>query len=989
MKRAFSCLLAALTTTASLGCTVSRADGEAAVPARRVALYGDLPMSFTANQGQADAAVKFLARGEGYSLFLTADAAVLALRGAADPASPDAVVRMRLLDGNPHPQVSGLDPLGGTTNFFIGNDPAAWQRDVPSYARVRYTGVYPGIDQIYYGNQRQLEYDFVVAAHADPSPIRLTFEGVQALSIDRDGNLVLDTADGRITQQRPIIYQDIGGRRQHVDGRYALGADDHVGFEIARYDVRHPLVIDPVLSYATFLGGNSNDIGHAITVDSAGNAYIAGETLSTNFPGVGAGSLQQGKLGASNSPDVFVTKLNAAGSAVVYSTYLGGTGADRAFAIAVDGSGNVYLAGETDSQVISGTGIAFPTTTGAFQQVYRLGGDAFITKINAAGNGLVYSTYLGGSGFERASGIAIDSAGSAYVTGHTNSVPGSGSFPTAAAFQPLSGGSVDAFVTKLNASGTALIYSTHLGGTASEYSLYGGAIAVDGAGNAYVGGTTASPNFPGANASTIQPVNGGGFNDGFVVKFNAAGGLVYSTYLGGNGYDEINGLAINSGGDVFVTGYTDSSNFPTASPFQASKGTGNDAFVARLNAAGSALVYSTYLGGGGSDIAHHLAVDGASNVYVAGFTQSSDFPVLRPFQPTGFGSGDAFITALTAGGTALIYSSRMGGSFGAEHAHGLALDSAGNAYLTGHTNSTNFPTANPLQATLGTPGTDAFVVKVAAPAPTVLGPPTALVATAITGSTVTLAWTAPANSISPTGYVLEGGVAPGEVLASIATGSPATTFTVIAPTGAYYIRLHSVAGAMTSGPSNEIRIFVNVPAPPSAPANLLGLVNASDLSLAWINTAGGGTPSGLLLDVTGTLTATLGIPVSENFSFSNVAAGTYTLSLRAVNASGVSAPSNSVTLTFPAPCSGAPATPPAFAVTRLGNVVTASWSLPAGGPAPTAYLVRVTGAFTGEFGVQARSLAGAVGPGSYTLTVAATNPCGASAPTAAQTVTIP
>jgi hypothetical protein len=992
MKLAFCCL-AASAATALFGCAASNVSPGAPIVDNRVVAayaYADLPMSFTANQGQADTAVKFLARGQGYSVVLIATDAVLALHGrSAGPGSPSGIVRMRLVEANAAPVITGLDRLAGTSNFFAGNDPSRWQRDVPGYARVKYTAVYPGIDQIYYGNQRQLEYDFVVAAHADPSRIRIAFEGVQALTLDREGNLLLQTPGGTVTQQRPTIYQDIDGARQRVDGRYALGANSHVRFEIGAYDMRHALVIDPVLSYATFLGGNSNDVGHAIALDGEGNVFITGETLSTDFPGVGAGSIQPSKLGASNSPDVFVTKMNAAGSAIVYSTYLGGSGADRAYAIALDGSGNAYLTGETDSQIVSGTGTQFPTTAGAFQQVYGLGGDAFVTKINAAGNGLVYSTYLGGSGFERASGIAIDSAGSAYVTGHTNSAPGSGSFPIAAAFQPLSGGSVDAFVTKLNASGSELVYSTHLGGTASEYSIYGGAIAVDGAGNAYVGGTTASLNFPGANASTIQPANGSGFNDGFVVKFNAGGGLVYSTYLGGAGYDEINGLAINSDGDVFVAGYTDSIDFPTIAPLQPSKGIGNDAFVSRVNAAGSALVYSTYLGGSGSDIAHHLAVDSASNAYVAGFTQSSDFPVLQPFQTSGFGSGDAFVTALTAAGNALVYSSRIGGSFGVEHAQGVALDGSANAYLTGQTNSTNFPTANPLQATLGTPGTDAFVVKVSAPAPTVLGSPTNLIATAIAGNTVTVAWTAPANSITPTGYVLEGGVAPGEVLASIATGSPATTFTFIAPTGAYYIRLHAVAGAMTSGPSNEIRIFVNVPAPPSAPANLLGLVNASDLSLAWINTAGGGTPSDLLLDVTGTLTATLGIPVSENFSFSNVPAGTYTLSLRAVNAAGASAPSNSVTLTFPAPCSGAPATPAAFAVTRLGSVVTASWSLPGGGPAPTAYLIKVTGAFTGEFVLQARSLAGAVGPGSYTLTVTATNPCGASAPSAAQTVTIP
>jgi hypothetical protein len=559
--------------------------------------------------------------------------------------------------------------------------------------------------------------------------------------------------------------------------------------------------------------------------------------------------------------------------------------------------------------------------------LYRGGGDAFITKLSPSGNELVYSTYHGGSGVERGYGIAVDNLGNAYVTGHTNSTVGSGtlSFPIAAAFQPQNGGNYDAFVSKLNAAGSALMYSTFLGGDASEYSIYGGAIAVDTAGNAYVAGSTASPNFPRASFSPIQPTNGGGFVDGFVVKFNATG---------------------------------------------------------------TALVYSTYLGGTGVDIGYDVALDDGSNAYIAGWTNSLNFPTVQPLQAVHHGSGDAFISALNSAGS-LGLQHLLGGQNGWEFAYGIALDSVGNVFVTGETNSDDFPTASPFQPTYAShaAGPDAFVLKIAAQ-PLILEPPTNLVATSIVGNTVTLFWTAPTNSITPTGYVLTGGVSPGETLATIATGSTATTFSFVAPTGSFHVRMYSAAGGTTSVASNEIRIFVNVPAPPSAPANLLGLVNGSTLGLAWTNTAGGGTPTGLMIDVTGTVALSLSLPVTEAFALANVPAGTYAMSLRAFNSQGASGSSNSVTLTFPGSCTGAPATPTAFAVTNSANVITASWSLPASGPAPTGYSVIVTGAFSGTIAVQTRSIAGAVGAGSYTLSVVATNACGTSAPSSPQTVII-
>ena len=322
------------------------------VHTRTTAAYGQLPLAFEANHGQSDARVRFLARGPGYTLFLTPAEAVLSLR------APAAVVRLRLEGANPQPSVTGLDRLAGASNYFIGNDPANWQLGVPNYGSVQYAGVYPGIDVVYYGNQRQLEYDFVVAPEADPRRITLAFDGVDRLSIDPQGNLRLQTAHGELVQQKPVIYQDIRGTRQHVDGRYVLQAHGRVGFAIGSYDVTQPLVIDPVLSYSTYLGGGGSDIGYAVAADSAGNAYVTGSTSSVTFPGASGSAIQPSLRGGS---DVFVAKLNAAGTALVYSTYLGGSASEIGRAIAVDGAGNAYVTGETDSPTTGTGAVPFPS----------------------------------------------------------------------------------------------------------------------------------------------------------------------------------------------------------------------------------------------------------------------------------------------------------------------------------------------------------------------------------------------------------------------------------------------------------------------------------------------------------------------------------------------------------------------------------------------------------------------------------------------------
>ncbi len=675
--------------------------------------YGKLPLSFEANQGQTDGRVNFLSRGSGYSLFLTPTEAVLALRkpvvsnrgrtrhanaeAEQVPAAPPSVVRMKLVGANPSPRVSGLEELPGKNNYFIGNDPSKWRTRVPHYAKVQYDEVYPGVDLVYYGNQRRLEYDLVVEPGADPRGITLSFEGVERLRIDAQGDLVLDTPGGEIRQHKPLVYQEVDGVRREIAGAYVLNGGREVGFQVAAYDRSKPLIIDPVLSYSTYLGDGGSDIGWGIAVDASGNAYVRGQTSSV-FPT--ASPIQPAHSGG--TWDAFVTKLNAAGNALVYSTYLGGSGDESSLGevgIAVDSSGNAYVTGRTDST-------DFPTASPI--QAANGGGsrDAFVTKLNAAGNSLVYSTYLGGTNRDEGYGIAVDASGNAYVAGSTNS----DDFPTASPMQPDKNLQFDVFVAKLNAAGSALVYSTYLGGSAADE---GFDIAVDTSGSAYVMGSTLSPDFP--TASPIQPAHGGGIWDAFVAKLNAAGSaLVYSTYLGGSGAESslgAVGIAVDSSGNAYVTGRTDSTDFPTASPIQAAHGGGNrDAFVTKLNAAGNVLVYSTYLGGSGGDEPFGIAVDASGNAYVMGLTRSTNFPTANPLQATLDGISDVFVTKLNSPGNALVYSTYLGGN-GSDIGYAIAVDASGNAYVTGQTGSGDFPTVNPFQADHAG-ATDVFIAKI-------------------------------------------------------------------------------------------------------------------------------------------------------------------------------------------------------------------------------------------------------------------------------------
>ncbi len=740
--------------------------------------YGNLPLSFEANQGQTEKAVRFLSRGSGYSLYLTPTEAVLTLKKAAKEkapadindqpsaksktgdvdrrfspslvgegrgdgirdAEPAATVRIKLIGANPSPKMEGEAALPGRVNYLIGKDPKKWRTNIPTFGKVRYEAIYSGIDLVYYGNQSQMEYDFVVAPGADPNKIGFDVVGAHgraplqtsSLRIADNGDLVLSVEGDEMRMKKPIIYQEIDGVRVPVSGGYRLSPSPRAGshlapsplagkgrgegnsaprvsFQIAAYDRSRPLVIDPVLVYSTYLGGGGDDQGLGIAVDSSGNAYVTGYTASTDFPIVGAAQASYG----GSIADAFVTKLNPTGSALVYSTYLGGGKDDQGLGITVDSSGNAYVTGYTAST-------DFPIV-GAAQASY--GGsvtDAFVTKLNPTGSVIVYSTYLGGGRDDQGWGIAVDSSGSAYVTGYTAST----NFPTVNPIQNVNHGIVDVFVVKLNGAGSGFIYSTYLGGTDTEK---GRSIAVDLAGNVYVTGTTLSDDFPTANP--FQAIRGGSLTDAFVTKLNAAGSaLIYSTFLGGNSIDRGYGIAIDSAGNAYVTGRTSSTDFPTANPVQAVHGGEEDGFITKLNAAGSGLVYSTFLGGSSEDQGVGIAVDVSGSAYLTGYTYSTDFPNVNAIQTTYGNNTDAFVAKLNPAGSGLDYSTYLGSDHG-DFGIGIAVDSSGGAYVIGSTLSPNFPVMGPVQGAYAG-GYDGFIAKIVAPIDT----PSAEVSVTNTGS---------------------------------------------------------------------------------------------------------------------------------------------------------------------------------------------------------------------------------------------------------------
>lgn len=700
------------------------AESHAAAQSRNAALtreYGKLPLSFEANQGQVNSQVRFLSRGEGYSLFLTDREAVLSLRkrGASESApngnstsgerqnvNPELtktdVVRMQLVGASPQLRVIGSDQLPGKANYFIGNDPAKWHSNVPTFGKVQYTQVYPGMDLVYYGDQRQLEFDFVVAPLADSKQIRLQFDGAKKLKLDTNGDLEVIATNGQIAFHRPTVYQEIAGRRKPIEGQFTLLAKNTIGFSLGSYNPVLPLVIDPVLAYSTYLGGTQSnyngDQATAIAVDSAGDAYIAGLASSNDFPTIPT-SYQPQKN--STTYGAFITELDPTGSGLIYATFIGGTtgNGDQANAIALDSTGNAYITGSTQSA-------NFPVTPGAPQQsnntILNDHLTGFVTKLNAGGASLGYSTYLGGStqgdsGF----GIAVDSEGSAYVTG----IAVSTDFPvTSGTFVSTSSPrGTPLFVTKYNPSGSQLAYSALLFGNNGSQ---GNAIAVDGSGNAYVTGYSVASNYPtttGAfeTGNPIEPTSP--FSEGkcaIVTKLSPdASALLYSTYLCGLGTgSQGNGLAIDSEGSAYITGFTTvgstpGDTFPTTPGAYKTAPDGdiqNEVFLTKMKPDGSGLAYSTYIDWG---TGNSVALDSYGNAAIAGVTNDSSFPqTADAIQPgVTLAGNNAFISKLNDDGSQLVYSTLMGTN-DIDQANAIAVDAQGDAYVVGYTTSSGFPT---------------------------------------------------------------------------------------------------------------------------------------------------------------------------------------------------------------------------------------------------------------------------------------------------------
>ncbi|HRD66048.1 MAG TPA: SBBP repeat-containing protein [Candidatus Competibacter sp.] len=738
-------------------------DGPGVVENRRA-----WPLFFEANRGQAAGSARFLARGLGYQVFLTPTEAVLVLdlpyrrlRGERTLEAPDRttpqVARMRLVDANPDPAMRGVESLPGKVNRLRGNDPKRWRTDIPTFAKVHLEAVYPGIDLVYYGTPQQLEYDFIVAPGAGPERIRWAFSGARP-TLAANGDLLLQADAEVLHWRKPLIYQMVDGRRREVEGHFVLyppadaetGAQ--VGFQVAAYDRTQPLIIDPVLEYSATFGGSGRESPVEMTVDGAGNAYMAGYTYSPDFLTANAFDAD-----FSDPVDLFVVKLDPSG-AMIYATYLGGSAYipwleipafDAVSSLALDGAGNAYVLGTTYSTDFP-TVNAFDSSLGGLKDVFIvkldpvgkavyatfLGGDGpeepagrlliddngnayvagmtwssdfpmvnafdsvfgekptevFVAKFDPDGRA-IYATYLGGSGYEELADIAIDHAGSVYVAGRTDSAD----FPTANAFDARLGDKgqfpSDAFLVKLDADGSA-IYSTYLGGSQFEVA---NDLAVDDAGNAYLVGITSSVNFPTVNAFDPRLTDGkkSGHGDVFLAKFDSHGQAVYATYLGGSGWETAKNVAVDKAGNAYVAGMTSSRDFPVVNAVDrrmaGGKRNASEAFVAGFAPDGRAI-YATYLGGRGDESVNYFTVDDAGNAYVVGITSSSDFPTRNAFDSNFDGSEGPFIVKLDPAGQA-VYATYLDGG-GYEYIQSFAVDKAGNTYVAGYTNSVDFPLVN-------------------------------------------------------------------------------------------------------------------------------------------------------------------------------------------------------------------------------------------------------------------------------------------------------
>jgi hypothetical protein len=672
-------------------CAALVANGPAARPKpglspRAPGASGPAPLAFIANAGQADGRALFYARTSGYTLWLTREGLVFDRVEQGAPGGPRrSASRIAFRNADHKARISASDPLDYRVSYFYGRDESEWKTGIPTSRAVVYDNLYDGIDLKVYGTEREVEYDWVVAPGGRPGDIRFVVAGGRDAALDREGNLVVGTDAGRIVHRRPVAYQLIDGRRADVRVAFRETADGSYGFSVGAYDPRFELTIDPlVIVYGTFLGGSQQDFGTRIAVDRSGAIYLAGITLSGDFPP---------ELGTQPRTDSFVTKLSADGASLIYTAFFPAANEYLMFtAVDVDAKGFAYVTGITRSS-------SFPIKN-AFQPEFGGDFDGFVLKLTRDGQGLVYSSYIGGSSQEGGYVIKADAAGAAYVGGYTYSRD----FPRKKALQSAFGGLMDGFIAKVDPSGSTLSYSSCLGGNNYD-SLYAIQIAADG--GLILGGATSSPNFP--RRAAFQKSYGGGYEDAFVAKLSAAGNaLVFSTYLGGGGADRVTALAVDATGAIYVTGDA-SGTFPVRNAFQTVRKGGYEAIVAKIDPKGRSLLYASYLGGAGHESGYGIAVDADGAVCVAGFTESLNFPLRNPYQPSRKGSEDCFLAVVDPTGSKLRFSSYLGGQY-RETCLDMKPGADGALYMTGGTKSPDFPVPGAYQAALGG-DVDAYILK--------------------------------------------------------------------------------------------------------------------------------------------------------------------------------------------------------------------------------------------------------------------------------------
>jgi len=707
------------------------------------------PNGFILNCGQFDPAVRFKLNADDHTAYFTHDEVVFAVNHIDSYLRRDSVIRMVFRNASQSSQLEGMSLLTGKLNYFIGGDRSRWVTAVPRFESIAYREIYPGIDAVYRFVDGSLKSEFTVGAGADPALIRMEYVGALSIEVTKGGELSIATESGMMVDSPPIAYQPIGNRKVRVHADYVVFDTHLVGFVLSAFDKRYPLIIDPSIDYSTYLGSGAADQAMSTVVDAAGNAYVAGATYGSDFPV--KDSLQSTYGGG--SIDGYVAKFGPNGD-LLFSTYLGGLDDEYFHAVALDGSGNMYVAGKSASA-------NFPVVN-PVQASCAGDSDAVVVKLDPSGSSILFSTYLGGSSGDDASGLGVTSDGHVWIAGYTKT----NDFPTSNAFQgTYGGGFTDAFVARVDTSTPVLVFSTFLGGSGDEHGedIVGECtgqphLVIDTSGNAYVTGRTNSPDFPTVSAYQSSL---GGATDAFVAKLSPSGTLAWSTYLGGSGCDAGLGISTDSAGGVYVTGYTASEDFPTENPVQATNAGGFDAFVTKLCPSGTTLEYSTYLGGSsneGNDGGVFrgigaICIDTGGSAYLTGLTASSDFPTVDPAQGTSGGSTDAYIAKLSPSGSSLLFSSYLGGS-NTDFGRRIAVDWLGDIYVCGFTQSSDFPTSSAFQPSFAGGYSDAFVAKLdGIPGPIAPSAPSCLTATGISSGRIDLQWTD--NSENESGFEIE------------------------------------------------------------------------------------------------------------------------------------------------------------------------------------------------------------------------------------------